>query len=427
MTKLTRRRAIAAGLAGSAVAAAGARAQAPRTIELWSFLDPAGKGSRSEVLAHILKTFADTNPGVTVKTNIMQWTEISPTLLRAARAGNVPDVVMLYSPYMATHVNAGTLQPIDEFVAKWPKEKRDDIVTMTNARDRQGKLHGLPWEMRLFGYAYRQDLVEKAGGGQPKTMDELVAVAAKVQQGGVQGLGTSFNPATSTTGIEWILPGMISLGGKVVDDKGRAAFSGPAGERMMRLCHDLVHKHRILNQDTALMQTDDIQALAIAGQVAFFSQGTHRLGTMQERSQGGAKWSFMPFPAIDPAKPIPGSLQGWHLVIPKKSKNVATAWKLVDYWTGFDMQLHQSVNAGYLPSRRSVAADPRFDTALNKQFRLAAALEYVARHPLRFNWPESTDALNDTIDKMIQQVITNRMPPAEALAWGEKTYNTLKS
>ena len=67
-------------------------------IELWSFIDPEEPGARSEILKDILTQFEADNPGVTVNTNIIQWTELGPQLLRADRAGAVPDLVMLYSP-----------------------------------------------------------------------------------------------------------------------------------------------------------------------------------------------------------------------------------------------------------------------------------------------------------------------------------------
>ena len=75
---------------------------------------------------------------------------------------------------------------------------------------------------------------------------------------------------------------------------------------------------------------------------------------------------------------------------------------------------------------RSVANDPDFAKGLNAQFRLPETVDYVAKNPLNFTWPENSDALNEAIVKMTQQVVTNRMPIREAIAFGEKTYNELR-
>jgi ABC-type glycerol-3-phosphate transport system substrate-binding protein len=106
--------------------------------------DPNGKGVRSELLQKILKDFEAKNSGVTVKTNVIQWTELGPQLLRAARAGNVPDVVMLYSPFMQPQIGAGSLMPLDDLVKNWSEDDRKDTITLPIARDRKGQLFGIP-------------------------------------------------------------------------------------------------------------------------------------------------------------------------------------------------------------------------------------------------------------------------------------------
>ena len=215
MAGITRRGTLAAALA--APLARPALAQGT-TIELWSFLDPAGRGVRSDEMAKLIRAFEADNAGVRVRTNVIQWTELGPQLLRASRAGQVPDVVMLYSPYMAPQVAAGTLLPIDDFMRGWSPAQQADIITMPIARDRQNQLYGLPWELRVFGLFWRVDLFERANLGPPATLDEMVAAGKRLQEGAVQGLGVSFNSATSTAAIEWFLPSVVALGGSILRD-----------------------------------------------------------------------------------------------------------------------------------------------------------------------------------------------------------------
>ncbi|MBM3525780.1 MAG: extracellular solute-binding protein [Alphaproteobacteria bacterium] len=254
----------------------------------------------------------------------------------------------------------------------------------------------------------------------------MVKVAAALQKPGLHGLGWSMHTATSTTPIEFLMPQMIAQGTRILTDDGAAAFAGAGTERVLQYAHDAVHKHKILSQDIALMPSDDVQNLGIGGQVALMMNGSHRLTTVQERSQPGVQWSFMTFPPLEAAKPAPVSLQGWGLAIPRRAKNPQLAWKLIDLWTSASVQKAQAVRAGYLPVARSVAADPQFATGLNAQFRLTDAVEYAARQPLNFAWPENSDALNDALGRMTQQVIANRMSIRDAIAFGEKTYNELR-
>lgn len=394
-----------------------------QNIEFWTFLDPEGSGIRSELVNRILTRFEEQNPGVSVNTNVIQWTEIGPQLLRAARAGNVPDVVMLYSPYMQPQVAANTLRPLDTYVDEWSDEDREDVITLPMARGRDGQLYGLPWELRAYGFVHRADLFAEAGLEAPKTMDDMVQSLQQLRTDGRQGIAASFSPSTSTAPIEWFLPSAISLGAEVLNEDGSASFQGEPMERMLQALHDLVHEHGVLSLETALMQSDDAQNTAIAGQAVAHAQGSHRLSTIQERSQPGWQWSFSPFPALDPESPPALSLQGWNLAIPRQASHPDIAWKLIEYWTSYEVQLEQAVEAGYLPMRRSVAEDPEFRTDQNVQFALPELLDYAAAYTLDFDWPENTDALNDALGRMIQQVLTQNMTPQEATAWGEQTYN----
>lgn len=416
----------AAATAGVLAAPAVLRAQTSTTVEVWTFLDPNARGVRSELLKEIFTTFEQANPGTTIRANIIQWTEISPQLLRAARAGNVPDVVMLYSPFMTSHVEAGTLTTIDDFMKPWSQQRRDDTIILPIAKDRQGKTFALPWELRVFGLLYRLDLLQAAGLTPPTTLDDMARVALALQKPGIQGLAISLHTATSTAGIEFIMPQMIAQGSKILTADGAASFAGVGTERMLQYLHDLVHKHRVLSLDTALTPSDDVQNLAIGGQAAILTNGSHRLTTIQERSPAGAQWSFMPFPAMDAGKPVPASLQGWTLAIPRRARNPQLAWKLIELWTSPSVQKAQALRAGYLPMLRSVANDPEFASGRNAQFRLPEVVDYVAKNPLNFTWPENSDALNEAIGKMAQQVISNRLPIKDAIAFGEKTYNDLR-
>jgi len=395
-------------------------------IELWSFIDPDEQGVRSELLKGILDEFEAQNPGTTVTTNVIQWTELGAQLLRADRAGTVPDLVMLYSPYMQAQVAAGTLLPLNPLLAAWPEAERDDVITVPMAYDPEGNLYGLPYELRAYGIMYRSDQFKEAGLTPPETIDEMVAELKHFTKDGSEGVTASFNPASSTAAMEWLLPTVVSLGGKVIAEDGSADFQGAPMEQALQVFNDLIHKHEVMSLETALLSVDDARSVATSGQAVAHSNGTHNLSTMQEQSAEGAQWTYTPYPAVDPARPIPLSLQGWNLVIPKKAEHPELAWKLVELWTSPEIQLRQAIAAGYLPVRRSVAQSAEFQTEGNVAFGLPAILEYAAQNPLRFTWPENSDALNDVLSQMVQQVITGAMTPAEATVWGENAYAQLR-
>jgi ABC-type glycerol-3-phosphate transport system substrate-binding protein len=73
-------------------------ALADTNIVLWSNLGRGGENIRTQVLDHVLTTFEEENPGVTVEVVVIDFKEMAPMLLRAARAEQMPDISMMFSP-----------------------------------------------------------------------------------------------------------------------------------------------------------------------------------------------------------------------------------------------------------------------------------------------------------------------------------------
>jgi ABC-type glycerol-3-phosphate transport system substrate-binding protein len=142
MTRLRRRAVLmAAGLAWGFLMSVGPVLAQTTELTMWTFIDPAGTNVRSKSLAQVLKTFEAKNPAIKVKPNVIEWTQISPSLLRASQARQVPDLVMLYSPFVAGHVAAGTITPLDELLAK---DGRDNYVIFPEGIDAQGHVFAVP-------------------------------------------------------------------------------------------------------------------------------------------------------------------------------------------------------------------------------------------------------------------------------------------
>ena len=412
----TRRLALSLGMGAALLAPTALFAQAQQTIELWSFLDPTQDNSRSKALKHVISTFETANPTVKVKTSVIQWQEINPQLLRGARAGRVPDVVMLYSPNLQTHIAAGTISSLDDLVDK--TTPKNDLVIFPEARDAKGQTFAIPWEMRVHGVMYRKDLLVKAGLSVPKTLPEMVDTASKLGADGRLGVGLGFKAANPDAGMAWFVPTAVSMGAKVIKDDGTPEFNSPQMVRLMTFIHDMVHKQKVMTLDAALLGDSEVQQFAEGGRTVFIAKATHRLQFIREKSGLGESYQMMEPLSFDPQVKVPAYISGWTLAIPKASPNRDAASKLVAHWTSAEMQLFQAVEAGYLPVRRSIANSP----ALSKSPHIGWALEYAAQNPLKFNWPENTDFLNATLARAVEQVVSNKATPVEALVAAEKAY-----
>lgn len=401
-----------------------ALAHAEKTVELWTFIDPAGDSPRSKAIAEIIRTFEEQNPEVKVKPTVFAWNQIGLAVMKAGQAGKVPDVTMLNSGRVQRIVAAGILRPLDPYLDA--SGQRSDYILMPNAIGKDKKTYGVPYEVRALGMLYRSDLLAKAGLGLPKNLTELTAAAKKMQEmqgAGFIGIGVGFDPKADSA-EKFYIPAVTALGGKMLKADGSADFVNPQSLKVMQYLYDLVHKHKVMPLDVALSGPDPVRTLVEAGRTGFYFQGSHWLLTMRSKLSADAKLDFMPVPKMDSDGVQPVFVEGWNLGIPAKAKEPDLAWKLIALWTSPDVQIMQSKLAGYLPMRKSVAA--KVDASAPDTAHIKPLLEVISSNALEFPWPQNTDALQEALGTAIGNILANKQKPEEALREAEKTYNSMR-
>ena len=392
-------------------------------IELWTFVGPGTENVRDRAMAQVVESFKAKNPGIEVNVTVMPWQQLSPTLLRASKAGQVPDVAMLYSPSMPAHMAAGTLSPLKAYLDAWPAADRADLVRLPETIDRQGNPFGVPWELRVSGLGYRADLLKAAGKRAPQSIAEWGETAAAVSTADIAGIAIGFSPEAPSVAAGWFLTTLVGSGVRVLTDDGKAAFNTPQAEKLVQWVLDLSTKGNktALPTNVALQGLEQAQTLFIAQKAAFLPQSSQRFEFIRERSKLGENLKLSTYPGWEEGKPSPALVQSWSLVIPKGAKNAAAAWKFIEHWTSTPVQVESAKMAGYVPVRASALKDPWFNEPKAETIRWA--VDYAAKYPLKFNFPENTEALYDTWAKMFGNVLTAKMSPKEALAWAEQEYN----
>lgn len=401
-----------------------ALAHADKTLELWTFIDPAGDSPRSKAVAEIIKTFEQQNPGVKVKPTVFAWNQIGLAVMKAGQAGKVPDVTMLNSGRVQRIVAANILQPLDKYLDK--TENRNDYIYMPNSIGADKKVYGVPYEVRALGFLYRMDLLQKVGVEKPKNLVELVTAAKKMQEAqgsNFIGVGIGFDPKADSA-EKFFIPAVAALGGKLLKSDGSANFAIPEAIKVMNFLHDMVHKEKVFPLDVALQGPDPIRTLVEAGRVGFYFQGSHWLLTLRTKLPADAKLDFMPVPMMEGSAVQPVFVEGWNLGIPAKAQEPDLGWKLIELWTSPDIQIMQSKIAGYLPMRKS-AAD-KVDANAADTAHIKPLLAVIGSNALQFPWPQNTDALQEALGTAVVNVLANKQKPEEALREAEKSYNSMR-
>jgi ABC-type glycerol-3-phosphate transport system substrate-binding protein len=412
-------------LAVALTAATSVAAYAETTLELWTFVDPAGTNARSKALHNVISTFEAKNPDIKIKTTIIAWNEINLAVLKAARSGKVPDLAMLLPARMPRQIAAEAIQPLDKYLDKMDKKDRDDIILLPSTIS-EGKHYSVPYEIRLFGFLYRKDLLDKLGLKRPESLDELVADAKKMQDmegSDFVGIGLGFDP-TGDSAEKFFVPAVYGLGGHLFNKDGTAHFNNPEAIKVVNWLVDIIKKDKVMPLDIGLMSPDKVQRLVEAGRCGFFFQGSHWVVALNNMQKNGPNLDFMPVPSFTKGMQ-PGLVDGWQLSIPTGAKNPDAAWKLIMHWTSPDIQLMQSTLAGYGPMRRSLADAPELNTP--KTAFVKEVVQFAGAHPAKIDWPENTDAVQDTLSRAVEAAMTGKETPEQALKEAEKNYNSMRN
>ncbi len=229
-------------------------------LELWTFLDPASDDARGKALKQVVEGFNASQDDVEVTVRSINYAQIDAEVIRATSSGQGPDILNVYSTQLATHVDAGTLQPLADVAGADLDTLKEDSIFPFDGVTFDGEVMSVPWEVRAWMLWYRQDLLDQIGASLPTTSAELVDVAARlVAETDVttglaigfsdQGLGADF--------VEKFIPFTWANGGEVLDGAGEPVFADDAGVAALGMMADL-HDAGAFGDEALSMTADDV-------------------------------------------------------------------------------------------------------------------------------------------------------------------------
>ncbi|MGH7396670.1 MAG: extracellular solute-binding protein [Candidatus Rokuibacteriota bacterium] len=138
--------------------------------------------------------------GVTVDLQVIDWNSIDQQVSIMVQNNQPPDVLNLNS--FSSYAKDGLLYSADEVLS--PRTREDFLEAFARGGTYQGKLYGFPILASARAFFYNRDLLARAGvAAPPRTWDELVQAAKRVQKlgGGVIGYALPLGPEEAQA--EW--------------------------------------------------------------------------------------------------------------------------------------------------------------------------------------------------------------------------------
>ncbi len=191
-------------------------------------------------------------------------------------------------------------------------------------------------------------------------------------------------------------------GGKIMP-----AFNSSEGIAALQFWVDLVEKYQVMPDGLATAGEDEVKGPFIAGQMAMFTSGPWTVASLKETTAIDGKWSIAPLPKGKEAASVLG---GMDLILLEQSERKEEAARFLNFWMQDEIQLDWAKSLSLLPVKKSLYADPFFQTDPLMQ-AFASTLEVARSRP---TIPEAGE-IDDLFGQAMQAALSGAKSPQEAL------------
>jgi multiple sugar transport system substrate-binding protein len=387
---------LAAGCARKEAAkdAAGAGADAPRTIRFWQFWD-------TELIAPLVAQFEAAHPGIDVEMETLTWASGFEKIVVAIASGKAPDLVELGSTWVPKFAAEGALRDLTPDVAAL----RDSLVQWESGM-RDGRVFAVPWLVGTRVLFVNQDLLAAAAAdtAPPATWAALrdASRAAHAPAAGRYGFG--MNAGERHVLYKKFLPFAWSNGGDVLDAAGRPAVTAPAFVEALEYYASLV-PHSLLERQ------DQLDLAFLEGRLAFTISGGWLVKQLGDKG-APFRWTIAPLPRPSLDAPPSASFAGAEmLAIPATSRHAADALALARFLVAGERALVVAESErSVLPAAHDAAVQAYCDANPLEAVQLAV-LRTSKAPPAHPAWVEMQEALNTAIE----DVLFGKAEPAAAM------------
>jgi multiple sugar transport system substrate-binding protein len=396
-------------------------AEAAEVLKFWTFLATQGTDPRSTALREVVDGFNKSQSKWEVQVESINFARIDNVVIQSTAAGQGPDILNVYSDQLAMHVAAKTVKPLDALLGPdWTKEAKDFAVSPEFFRF-GGAQMAIPWEARVWLLWYRKDLLDAAGFGVPKTVDELKAAGAKITTDAAMGFGFGASTAALGAGaVEAFIPLYWGAGGKLFDASGKTLIAGEAGVKTLTLMRDLVAAGA-MKKTVASMSVEDALTSVKAGTLSMTLMGSFRVGAARASATTEKTLLTAPVPGWTKDAPSPARIAGQTLTIGANSKHADGALAFIRWYTSPASQV-AFAKAGVMPSRLATYESDEMKK-LGNYAELRGWADYLHAHGRMEATPADFPKLSAAIATAMQRVIVQGADPKAALDEAAAAYN----
>ncbi|MFB4282145.1 MULTISPECIES: extracellular solute-binding protein [unclassified Nonomuraea] len=398
----------------SAAASASGPKYAGKTLTFWRLGDsnPDAKKYTDELVAEFEK-----QTGAKVNVEWIPWPQVNDKFTAAAAGGAGPDVTEIGNDQVPLWQSQEALEPITDIVAAGDQAQIPKNLMGLETID--GETYAVPWGGGSRAVLYRADWFKELKIEVPKTWDDLVAAAKKIQEKkGSDVDGFAFNGGSDanhllgalawTSGGEYAVKEGDKWVGKLTDPAFKTGFAQYTG-----LVTDGLSSKSRLNQNTT-----EIRTRFSNNKVGMYLTAAWDLATIEEESKGkvkGDKLAFFPLPSKDGGE-AQSFLGGNDIAVWGTAKEKDAAKEFVKLASGKQWGVKYATDGGLLPVYPEALAALSSDPV---QAPFAAAFAKAKAFPADPQWTEANET-KAVLQNAARKVIEGKASADEALAAANK-------
>lgn len=393
------------------------RAQAAKVpLTVWY---PGAQANEITGLKKVLASFHEANPGIDVKMEFIDWSQISPKLNTAFASGTVPDVFGHGVAAAASFVANDRVLALDPFLEKLDPATRADYADTLGLARMNDRVYILPLSREGRLYAYRADLFAAAGlkpDAPIRSLAELRAAAQALTErsGGRINRSGLIVPTWAISRQQAFATLLGQHGGALLSADGRkVVWNGAEGVAALTFMVDIYNGDNAVGTGLGdpFGNAPPAQHPLVLGRAAIALALNSEVARMQDLPGMAQKIRVLPpFGAKAGDPPASWGGAGPGLFISKASPHPDAAWAFISYMMQPDVLMMLSMVTGSIPARASLANNPQL------QGRPAIA-SFVAAAPAfkpNPNIPEWV-RVREVLDRAIEKAVYGRLAPAAAL------------
>jgi multiple sugar transport system substrate-binding protein len=338
-------------------------------------------------------------------------TEIRNKIVMAYAAGSAPDVGIVQQYFVQDYYDQGMLYPVEDFFSKW--EAKDDYFpyVLQKMRSKPGQpLLYMPTGILPVHLYYRADWFQEVKLSPPVTYDEFIGVAKKMSKPpdryGFALRGGDYN------GIQVTEPILASAGVKFVDESGKVDFDSPEAIAVTEKWMGMFTKDKSAQPTAVSDRYPQLFALMEGNKAAMMMYGLQAHAQLE--SALGSRLQMVPAPRVKDKQYTLANPEGPFILSSCKEKEAA--WEFVTFLSSGQPARIQTQGRGYVPVRKSIAAEPIFQESRFFKLAISLASNWWSPPFHHKHWANFRDKAAPYFQQALRQEIT----PKDYHVWGAR-------